>query len=43
MEVGVEAKPGPDPDDIRKLGIDITSKFEWIKSCTFLLYFGQLL
>jgi hypothetical protein len=21
MEIGVEAKPGPDPDDIRKLGI----------------------
>jgi hypothetical protein len=46
MEIGVEAKPGPDPDDIRKLGIFyITSKFEHTKR--FLLYryfgFGQLL
>jgi len=30
MEIGVEAKPGPDPDDIRKLGIFLHNFEVWV-------------
>ncbi len=42
MEVGVEAKPGPDPDDIRKLDLD--HNFEvWTDKKLYFLYFLALL
>jgi hypothetical protein len=35
MEVGVEAKPGPDPDDIRQLSILPKNNLKQIHICQF--------